>query len=502
MARPSLRASTRKAIIPTGPPTDEIFVWTESDDVERHTAQAVIDLSMRAGVAMLSTGAAAADVTATVLLLTKAYGLNSVHVDVTYTSITVSYHRGPHADPITVMRIVRFRVQDFTRLERLRGLILELSRDPIDVDEALVRFDSLLQSPHPYRRWLVVVSGGALAAGAAGLVGGGPFIVLLSFVTATIVGRLLTWLSSAGVASFFGQCVGAGIPTVVATLVVIAQSAGISFFGDVSPSLVVAAGIVLLLSGMSVVGAAEDALEGYYVTAGARAFEVVVLSLGIAVGIAVVLAIGQRLGFPIAISSTTRLTNDVVVQVICAAVIATAFAVSSYASGRAVAAAGLAGGIGWVILAVGEQLGLGAITSSSGAAMAIGFGSRLLARRLHVSALAVTTAAIVPLLPGRLAYQGISLIVTNPDRTGFNDGLPTLAKAFGLGLGLAAGVSLGAYFASLIVARLAGQRPVPAAGAPMPPGSSDRARRSLMLSDTGDLGIAIPRRRRGSPPGA
>ena len=242
MARPSLRASTRKAIIPTGPPTDEIFVWTESDDVERHTAQAVIDLSMRAGVAMLSTGAAAADVTATVLLLTKAYGLNSVHVDVTYTSITVSYHRGPHADPITVMRIVRFRVQDFTRLERLRGLILELSRDPIDVDEALVRFDSLLQSPHPYRRWLVVVSGGALAAGAAGLVGGGPFIVLLSFVTATIVGRLLTWLSSAGVASFFGQCVGAGIPTVVATLVVIAQSAGISFFGDVSPSLVVAAG--------------------------------------------------------------------------------------------------------------------------------------------------------------------------------------------------------------------------------------------------------------------
>ena len=164
--------------------------------------------------------------------------------------------------------------------------------------------------------------GGFLAAGAAGLVGAGPFIVILSFLTAVLVGRVLAWLSGAGVATCFtrgrrgGDPDGSWRPSSSSR-----QSRGITFFGDVSPSLVVASGIVLLLSGMSVVGAAEDALEGYYVTAGARAFEVVVLSLGIAVGISAVLSLGQRLGFPIAVAAQTRLTDDIWVQPACAVVI-------------------------------------------------------------------------------------------------------------------------------------------------------------------------------------
>jgi len=487
---PSLRASTRRAMRPSGPPTDEIPIWTTPDGVDSVTAQAVIDLAMRAGVAMIATGAAAADVTATVLTLTKAYGLSSVHVDVTYTSVTVSYHRGPNADPITVMRIVRFRVQDYTRLERLRGLIVDLSQDPVPVDEARVRFDSVITAPHPYRRWLVTVAGGALAAGAAGLVGAGPFIILLSFLTATVVGRVLSWLTGAGVAAFFAQCVGAAIPTAVATLVVAAQSAGMTFVGDVSPSLVVASGIVLLLSGLSVVGAAEDALEGYYVTAGARAFEVIVLSLGIAVGISVVLSLGNRLDYPIAISSQTLLSDNVVVQVVCAVIIAVSFAVMSYASGRAVAVAGVAGGLGWAVLALGERLlQLGAVSASATAALVIGFAARLVARHLTISALAVTTAAIVPLLPGRMAYEGISQIVTNPDGNGFAVGVPTLLLAFGLGLGLAAGVSLGTYFASLLVAKSQGVRPRPAAGATLPADPDPEATGSTapVLSETSDL---------------
>ena len=141
----------------------------------------------------------------------------------------------------------------------------------------------------------------------------------------------------------------------------------------------------------------------------------------------------------------------------------------SYASGRAVAVAGVAGGLGWLILAVGERsLGLGAVTGSALAALVVGFTSRLVSRRLTISALAVTTAAIVPLLPGRMAYEGISQLVTSPDGNGFAVGVPTLLQAFGLGLGLAAGVSLGTYFAGLLVARSQGVRHRPAAGATLP----------------------------------
>jgi uncharacterized membrane protein YjjP (DUF1212 family) len=470
---------------PSGPPTDSIPVWTIPGGVDRDTGQAVVDLALRAGVAMLATGASAADVTATVLMLTRAYGLTSVHVDVTYTSLTVSYHRGPHADPMTVMRIVPFRSQDFTRLERLRALIVSLTREQLPVDDARVRFDGVVSSPHPYRRWLVTAAGGALAAGAAALVGAGPFIVLVSFVTALVVGRVMAWLSSAGVASFFAQSVGAAIPTLVATLVVALQSRGVSFFGDVSPSLVVASGIVLLLSGLSVVGAAEDALEGYYVTAGARAFEVVVLSLGIAVGVSTVLSLGQRVGFPIAITSHTRVTDRLGLQVVCAVVIAVAFAAMSYARGRVIAAAGVAGALGWLVLALGEHLGIGSITGSAIAAATIGFVTRVAAPRLGYSALAVTTAAIVPLLPGRLAYQGISEIVSRPDETGVPSGLTTVAQAFGTGLALAAGVAMGTYFAGLIQAKRPGERPRAAAAASRR--TDTRRGDGPTLSDTGDV---------------
>ncbi|HET7399590.1 MAG TPA: threonine/serine exporter family protein [Intrasporangium sp.] len=467
LAAPSLRTRTRRAMRPSGPPTDEIPLWRAPDGVERKTAQAVIDLAMRAGVAMLATGAAAADVNATVLLLTSAYGLQSVHVDVTYTSITVSYHRGPDADPMTVMRIVRYRVQDYTRLERLRELIFSLSDDPVDVEEARVRFDAVITAPHPYRRWLVTVASSALAAGVAGLLGAGPSIVVLSFLTAAVVSRVLDRLGKAGVAAFFAQCVGSAIPTAVATLVVVAQSHGAALLGDVSPSLVVESGIVLLLSGLSIVGAAEDALAGYYVTAGARAYQVVVLSLGIAIGITVVLAVGQRLGYPIAITSSAILSDNVVVQVVCAVIISVAFAVQSYASGRAVVVAGAAGGLGWVVLAVAERLDLGPASASAAAALVIGSTARLLARPARMSALAVTTAAIVPLLPGRAAYQGISQMVSQPAGLGLGVGLPTLAGAFGIGLGLAAGVSLGTYFGGLLAARWSGDRPVGGAGIPV-----------------------------------
>ena len=53
---------------------------------------------------------------------------------------------GPDADPLTVMRVVRYRVQDYTRLERLRALIVELTQQPLPVDEARVRFDAVIRA--------------------------------------------------------------------------------------------------------------------------------------------------------------------------------------------------------------------------------------------------------------------------------------------------------------------------------------------------------------------
>ena len=96
------------------------------------------------------------------------------------------------------------------------------------------------------------------------------------------------------------------MPTVFAIGLALVQEST-SLMEGVLPSLVVASGIVVLLAGLSLVGAAQDAIEGFYVTAGARVFQVIVLTLGIVVGIVVVLGVANRLGVVLAISPESQI---------------------------------------------------------------------------------------------------------------------------------------------------------------------------------------------------
>ena len=142
-----------------------------------------------------------------------------------------------------------------------------------------------------------------------------------------------------------------------------------------------------------------------------------------------------------------------------AVLIAAAFAVSAHARGRVVVLSGVLGAVGWVVAtALGDSLGFGAAVSATLAAGVIGFLARAGGRRLRAGALAVTTSAIVPLLPGRAVYQGISEMI-GAGSEGPLLGLTTLAGAGIVGLGLAAGVSLGTY-AAAIVSALRHRRPL------------------------------------------
>jgi uncharacterized membrane protein YjjP (DUF1212 family) len=443
----SLRERAGSAVRDTGPPLDVMSLWQGADGVDQLTARAVIDLAMRVGETLLSTGASASDVVATVLRLVDAYGLRSVHVDVSFTSICVSYHRGPDADPMTVMRGIKVRSTDLTRLERLQTLVRDIADDGVEVEQARARFDALISAPHPYRRWVVTASLATVAAGAAALFDGTWLILALSFATTAVVDRIQRRLARRGIAAFFTQAVGGAIPTVVAVGLLAAISAGVPGLQGVSSSLVVASGIVVLLAGLSVVGAAQDAIDGYYVTAGARAFEVLVLTLGIVVGIGVVLAIAQRSGVPMQLSTNAHLSTNTVVQVLAAMTVSGAVAVSAYAGPRAAAYSTVTGGLGWLAYLAGVGVGMGPVAASSLAALIAGFLSQLVASRLRVPALALSMAGIVPLLPGLAVYQGLFEIVRSPSGAGLSIGLTTLLGAGGVGMGLAAGVSMGTFLA-------------------------------------------------------
>jgi uncharacterized membrane protein YjjP (DUF1212 family) len=455
----SLRERAARAVRDSGPPTDSLFLWQGADGVDQVTARAVIDLAMRVGETLLSTGASASDVVASVLRLVDAYGLRSVHVDVTFTSISVSYHRGPDADPMTVMRGVKVRSTDLTRLERLQALVFDIADERVEVGQARARFNALIRAPHPYRRWVVTASLATVAAAASALLGATWLIMAMSFVTTAAVDRVQRWLAHRGIAAFFTQVVGGAIPTVVAVGLLVAISAGVPGLQGISPSLVVASGIVVLLAGLSVVGAAQDAIDGYYVTAGARAFEVLVLTLGIVVGIGVILAIAQRAGVSMQFTADPQLSTNTVVEVLAAMVVSGAFAVSAYAGRRAGFYSTLTGGLGWLAYLGAIGVGMGPAGASALAALIAGFGSQLVASRLRVPALALSMAGIVPLLPGLAVYRGLFEIMRSTPGAGLSTGLTTLLGAAGVGMGLAAGVSMGTYLARPLRAGLdRGQR--------------------------------------------
>lgn len=419
--------------------------------LDEAVVQGALELALRLGEAMLALGASAADVTSAIHRTARAFGLLGCQADVTFTSITISYDRGPGTYPITLMRVARIGALDYGRL----GSVMQLSRDigveRIPIDEALAHLksyhaglDEIVEAPRSYGRWVVTFVYAVLAAAVAVLLGGGPAVALVAGATTALIDRVIWALGRWGLPPFFLQSIGAAIATAVAVgLHVAVPRLPIGFY-DLPPSLVVASGIVVLLAGTSLVGAAEDAISGFPVTAGGRTFEVVVLTLGIVVGVGGVLDIARRAGFDLVMADARQSSASLVVQVIAAALVSGAWSMGQYARPRAAAAAAGAGGVAWIVFFVVREVGVGPAVSSAIAALLIGFLAESIGPRLHVPPIVISVSGIVPLLPGMAIYRALFQLVNEPT-SALGPGAVDMLGAAMIGLSLAAGVTLGEF---------------------------------------------------------
>ena len=71
--------------------------------------------------------------------------------------------------------------------------------------------------------------------------------------------------------------------TLIAAGVYAARRLGVKVLAGVDPTVIVVGGIVVLVAGMTIVGAMQDAIDQVDVTAAARVLEVVLLTAGIVV---------------------------------------------------------------------------------------------------------------------------------------------------------------------------------------------------------------------------
>ena len=424
-----------------GPPTVELLrpVGPEIPSDERLLQ--VLDLCMQVGEVLLSSGESGADTSATMTRLAAACGLTTVDVDITFTSITMCCHRGRVAVPVTSMRIVNYRTTDLTRLALVTRIVDQVVRGEMDVPAAVTALAEAVGAPHPYPRWAATAGWGGLAAAVAVLLGGAAVTAVTAFVVTAVIDRIGRLLSRWGVTSFFLQIVG-GLVATASTLGLFAAGA---LPPGTNPSLVIATSITVLLSGLSVTGAVQDAIAGHVVTAAGRAAEIALSSAGLLTGVILGLKVGLALG--LTLDPAEPLAADVAqfgISTLAAAIAAAMAALASYAPLRSLAAAALAGGAGWATYgALTLFVHLGPVVATGLAAVVIGLASTLF-RRPRRYRHVIILAGIIPLLPGLTAYRGFYQLASARDVV---DGLVTVTLALAIGLALAAGVTAGQFLA-------------------------------------------------------
>ena len=422
---------------------------------ERQEVYETLDLALRIGEVLLSSGAGAADVTATMLEVARACGVRHVSADVTFVDLTLRHQ--PRADEPAALQVRRVnrRPVDYADLIEVDRTVADLVAGAISRGEARDQVARVVSTGHQRHRWAVTLAWGVMGTGIALTLGGSPIVCLLAFAAACAIDGTQLLLPQHRIPAFYQQMAGGFVATIIAV------SASATEL-ELNPSRVITAGIVMLLAGVGIMGATQDALTGFPLTASARLIDAVMNTAGIIAGVGAGLTVGNLLGVGLtSFKPGAAGLAEVGVTVFGAAVAAAAFAYASYAPLRALVAVGLVGAIGQGVLLAVDASEVGRTWGSAAAAVTIGAVCHLVAGRFRVPPLVVVVPAIVPLLPGLEIYRGLALLAQG------QDGVLQLASALTTALALAAGVILGQYLshplkreAHRLEARLAGPRMV------------------------------------------
>jgi uncharacterized membrane protein YjjP (DUF1212 family) len=422
---------------------------------ERHEVYEALDLALRIGEVLLSSGAGAADVTATMLAVTQACGVRNVTADVTFVDLTLRHQPSSDEPAALQIRRVNRRPVDYADLIEVDRTVNDLVAGDITRGQARDQIARIVSTGHHRRRWAITLGWGVMGTGIALTLGGSPIVCLLAFAAACAIDGTQRLLPPTRIPAFYQQAAGGFVATVIA---VTASATPL----ELNPSRVVTTGIVMLLAGVGLMGATQDALTGFPVTASARLIDALLNTAGIIAGVGAGLTVGDLLGVGLtSFKPGAAGLAEVGATVFGAAIAAAAFAFASYAPLRALVAVALVGALGQSVLLAVDSSAVGRTWGSAAAAITIGAVCYLVASRFRVPPLVVVVPAIVPLLPGLDIYRGLALLAQG------KDGVLQLASALATALALAAGVILGQYLARplkreahRLEARLSGPRMV------------------------------------------
>ena len=402
-------------------------------------------LAMIVAEELLSMGVAASDVVHIALGITDRYCSRKVHIDVSYTIITISQDRGIDREPLTVVRTIVPGYMNYQMIQAYQDLAKSIRDNHLSLDDAENKLDQIAEHPRKYPNWVTYVAGGLLSAGVSVLFTGSWQIILLSLLVGTLISWMVAVLYRASLPVFFVQAIAAFVATSITVgLMWAVNHDHLKILTDINPTLVLIGGIVLLVAGMMIVGAIQDAIDEYYLTATARILKVMMMTSGIILGVSMGLYLAKKTGVNF-VPSPERLTlTSATYQYVGAGIIAAMFALSNHARVLGILLSGSIGILSYFITLVALEFNFGLVASYGIAATFIGFTATLISRAWHIPTMATISAGIVPLVPGLTLYNGLMTIVLYAPGTGeFDSGMGLLLRAFLIAVSIAAGASFG-----------------------------------------------------------
>lgn len=402
-------------------------------------------LSMTVADYLIAMGVAASDVTDISLNITDRYCKRKVSIEIVATVLMFSQDRGNDREPLTLIRSVHARAVNSALIQDIEDIVNDIHDGKLTLDTAEARLEKLLEKPKVYPQWVLSVGSGAISAGVGALLSGSPLIIALSFIVGCFISYMLIILYKLRMPAFFIQVIAAAIATLVAALVTWLGNHGVSQLQGLDPNLIIIGGIIMLVAGLAIVSAVQDAIDEFYITANARILRVVMLTAGIIFGVVAGLYIAKKLGVNMVVNTDKALSYDTIGwQYLGATMIAAGYAISVNTRFSGIILAGLIGAGGWAVYTFTTPL-FTSIVGSFIAAGVVGAIAALLARWLRTPATTMITAGIIALVPGLSLFNGLMAIIIGIDKAGasIEAGMLILLNALLLALAIAAGASFG-----------------------------------------------------------
>lgn len=400
----------------------------------------VFTYALRAGSIMARNGAPAATVTHTLLAVARTFGHPRASASVTMDQLTLSEISPDQDRTISLSQSVGSSGFHLMAISEVEATTKDVIRGDLNLDEGLRRLEAIERADLGHHPGLRLVGWSLMAAGFAVLLGAGWVSILLAALTALLIEAVSSMLAGQETPLFFTHVVAGALATTAAVIAV-------ELTPGQSPGLIITAALVSKLAGGAALGAAQDILTGWYLTATARVIEAVLVTTGLVVGVLAALAVALRFGISLSIDQEPQAVTGLLVIAISAVLIGGGFAVASQSPwSRVPVICALSAGAA-VLSEVLGRVGLSQVSSLGMAAAALGGVAVLGTRWIKLPPSGVLGVALAPLLPGMQIYLGF-VGLTNED-----EALPHFFLAAVLAMALGTGIVLGEYLASQMLWR-------------------------------------------------